>query len=126
RSRRDGTRRAGPGARRRHTHPLMRRGLAFAAAALLFVIALAIAAPASLVDGRLAAATDGRLRITEASGARGNGSGELVLLPSGTRWPVAWRVDAWPLVFGELRGTIATDGPTAPPAEFAQGRQSTV
>jgi general secretion pathway protein N len=102
----------------------MRRGLAFAAGGLLLAVALAIEAPATLVDGRLASATDGRLRITDASGTLWNGAGDLVLLPSGARRPLAWHIDAWPLVFGELRGTIAMDVPTAQPAEFAYGRRS--
>ena len=100
----------------------MRPGLAFAAGALLLALALAIEAPATLVDGRVAAATDGRVRITDASGTLWNGAGELVLLPSGARRPLAWHIDAWPLLFGELRGTIAIDA--AQPAEFAYGRRS--
>ena len=102
----------------------MKPGLAFAAGALLVAAALAIEAPAGLVDGRVAAATDGRLRITDTSGTLWNGAGELVLLPSGARRPMAWHIDAWPLLFGELRGTIATAMDAPQYAEFAYGHRS--
>ena len=103
----------------------MRFWLAFAAGVLLLAIAVAVAAPASLLDGRLATATEGKLRIADASGTLWNGSGNLVLLPSGIRRSLAWHIDAWPLLSGELRGTIATDPDMAQRAEFTYGHSST-
>jgi type II secretion system (T2SS) protein N len=100
----------------------MRAWLAAAAGALLLTIAIAITAPASLLDSRLAEATDGRMRIAGAMGTVWNGSGDLVLLPRGTRRPLAWHIDAWPLLTGEVRGTVAMDGSAAQHAEFAYGR----
>ncbi len=103
----------------------MKAALALAAAALLLAIALAITAPASLLDGRLAEQSDGRLRIAEAAGTVWNGAGELVLLPRGTRRPLSWHIDAWPLFLGEVRGSVSIDG-AAPPADFIYGRRDRV
>jgi general secretion pathway protein N len=99
----------------------MRTGIAVGAAAVLLVIALAAMAPAALLDARIAALSDGRMRIANAAGTIWNGSGELVLLPAGTRRPLFWRLDAWPLLRGEIRGTIAgAEG--APGAALTYGR----
>ena len=98
----------------------MKAFLAFAAALLLLAIALAITAPASLLDARVAALSDGRLRIAEPSGTVWNGAGDLVLLPRGTRRSVVWHIEAWPLLVGELRGSVAADV-SAPPADFVYG-----
>jgi general secretion pathway protein N len=88
----------------------MRVALALAAALVLLAIALAVLAPASLLDARVAAATEGRVRIAAATGTLWDGAGDLVLLPKGTRRSLAWHVDAWPLVTGEVRGNVAIDG----------------
>ena len=85
----------------------MRIAVALGASAALLAIALAIQAPATLLDQRVAAMTGGRLRITNTEGTVWNGAGELVLLPSGARWPLAWHIDAGSLVSGELRGSMA-------------------
>jgi general secretion pathway protein N len=96
--------------------------LAVAAGALLLAIAVAINAPASLLDSRIAAATEGRARISNTMGTVWNGSGDLVLLPRGTRRSLAWHIDAWPLLTGEVRGTVAMEGGAAQRTEFAYGR----
>ena len=96
------------------------KALAFAAALVLLAIALAVLAPASLLDARVAAATDGRVRIAAASGTVWNGAGDLVLLPKGTRRSIAWHVDAWPLVRGEVRGNLTLDGGSSR-TDFAYG-----
>lgn len=101
----------------------MKSALALAALVLL-AVALAYRAPASLVDARIAALTDGRVRVADAAGTLWNGSGDLVLLPKGTRRAIAWHLDAWPLVTGEARGNVGVAGdPTR--AEFAYGPQRT-
>ncbi|HUH93015.1 MAG TPA: type II secretion system protein N [Casimicrobiaceae bacterium] len=99
----------------------MRVLLAIAAAIALLAIALAVTAPASLVDQRLQALSGGRLRLAGASGTLWSGTGELVLLPRGTRRSVAWQLEAWPLARGELRGSVAIDAADAPRAEFVYG-----
>jgi general secretion pathway protein N len=99
----------------------MKGWVAAAAGASLLAIAVVIYAPAGLVDGRVAAATDGRIRIAGATGTVWNGAGDLVLLPRGTRRPLAWHIDAWPLLAGETRGTLALDSNAAQRAAFDFG-----
>lgn len=94
------------------------------AALVLLAVALVFRAPASLVDSRIAALTDGRVRIANAAGTLWNGSGDLVLLPKGTRRAIAWHLDAWPLVMGEARGNVEVAGNPAR-AEFAYGPHRT-
>jgi general secretion pathway protein N len=100
----------------------LRPALAFAAGAVLLGITLLIFAPAGLLDARVNAASDGRARIANASGTLWHGSGELVLLPAGTREPLFWRLEAWPLLRGEIRATIALDAEGARSATLAYGR----
>jgi general secretion pathway protein N len=95
----------------------MRGWLAAGAGAALLVAALAIEAPATLLDGRVAALTDGRVRIAAASGRLWRGSGELTLLPDGSRVPVSWRLDPLPLLRGEISGTL-TAADANRPASF--------
>jgi general secretion pathway protein N len=101
----------------------MRAGIALAAGVVLLAIGLVVAAPATLVDSRVAAATNGRLRIADAHGTVWNGSGELVVLPAGMRRSVAWHIDPWPLAFGELQGHVAIDESAAQRADFAYGHR---
>jgi general secretion pathway protein N len=86
----------------------MRGAIVFAVGAALLLLALLGMAPASLVDGRIDAASAGRFRLTGTAGTIWNGSGELRMLPSGVGLPVSWQIDAWPLLHGELRGTLST------------------
>ncbi|HEV8258357.1 MAG TPA: type II secretion system protein N [Casimicrobiaceae bacterium] len=100
----------------------MRSALAIAAGAVLLAITLLIIAPAALLDARINALSDGRLRIANSAGTLWHGSGELVVLPAGTRQPLFWRLDAWPLLRGEIRATIAPDADGARSATVAYGR----
>ena len=102
----------------------MKTLLAIAAAIVLLAIALAVTAPASLMDPRLQALSAGRLRVADASGTLWNGSGELVLLPRGTRRAVSWHIDPWPIVFGELRGSLSIEGAPSPGASFRYADRS--
>jgi hypothetical protein len=86
----------------------MRTGIAVAVAAVAFAAALILEAPASLLDARLTSISDGRVRIAHADGTLWRGSGELVLPAGGARQPVAWRIEAWPLLRGELRGSFTS------------------
>jgi len=100
----------------------MRPAFAVAAAALLLAGALLVTAPATLLDARLAAFSDGHLRLANAGGTLWNGSGEMVLLPSGAREPLRWQLDAWPLLHGEVRVAIGTDGEGSPSGSVVYAR----
>jgi general secretion pathway protein N len=100
----------------------MRTAIAVGAAAVLLAIALAVMAPATLLDARIAALSGGRMRIANASGTLWKGSGELVLMPVGTRRPLSWRLDAWPLLRGDIRGVVAGDGQSGQEATIAYAR----
>src|SRR5215831_5470916 len=84
----------------------MRTGIAVAVALVALAAALIFEAPASLLDARLAAISQGRVRIANAEGTLWRGSGDLVLSASGVRRPVSWQIDRWPLLRGELRGSF--------------------
>jgi len=71
---------------------------ALAAAAALFAVQLA---PATLADARVAAATKGAVRLIDAEGTLWNA--RAVLAAGATRIPIAWRIDPWSLLRGELR-----------------------
>jgi general secretion pathway protein N len=100
----------------------MRPALAVAAGTLLLGGALLITAPATLLDARLAALSDGHLRVANAVGTIWNGSGEVVLLPSRAREALRWQIDAWPLLRSEVRGAIGTDMEGAPNGSVVYGR----
>lgn len=99
----------------------MRGWLVIGAGAILLAAALAIGAPASLVDRRVADLTDGRIRIAAATGTVWNGSGELAVLPDGARIPIAWRLEPIPLLRGGLAGSL-TAGDATQPATFTVER----
>ena len=100
----------------------MRGWLVIGAGAILLVAALAIKAPANLLDRRVADLTDGRIRVVAATGTLWNGSGELVLLPDGARIPIAWRLEPMPLLRGGLAGSL-TAGDATRPATFTVERE---
>lgn len=83
------------------------RRLLLALVVIVALVAGVIAfAPASLVDGRLAAQTSGKLRLAEASGTIWQGRG-LIGDAAGTwRVPVAWRIDPWDLLRGVREVTL--------------------
>lgn len=77
------------------------------AAGLLLLVAIVGMAPATLADGRLAAATDGRLRIAAAGGTLWRGTGSLT--DAGNTWqlPLTWSVAPLALARGALDVTLA-------------------
>lgn len=77
------------------------------AAGLILLIALIAMAPATLVDDRLAASTDGRLRIAAATGTIWRGTGALT--DAGNTWqmPFMWSVSPVALARGALDLTLA-------------------
>jgi len=103
----------------------MRGWLVIGAGAILLAAALAIEAPASLVDHRVADLTDGRIRIAAATGTVWNGSGELAVLPDGARIPIAWRLEPIPLLRGGLVGSL-TAGDVTRRATFTVEREDFV
>jgi len=99
----------------------MRSLLVFAAAACLLAAAVAIEAPATLVDRQLDSLTGGRMRVADAAGTIWNGSGALILLPYAARVPVQWHIDALPLLRSRLSGTLARDAAESSPSTFDLG-----
>jgi general secretion pathway protein N len=96
----------------------MRPLTAVGAGAAMLIVALVADAPATLVDGKLDAASAGRLRLAGATGTVWSGSGDLRLLPGSAAMHVAWRIDWWPLLWGEVRGTLGTGDDATPRASF--------
>lgn len=89
-----------------------------AALAVVFLLALAVAAvafaPATLVDGRLVAATGGKLRLQDAAGTIWSGHGNLGDAVGAWRTALAWRIDPLDVVRGVRQVTLlpAANGTT--------------
>ncbi len=102
--------------------PRPRALVIFATIAVATAIAAIWLAPAALVDTRLAGLTGGILRLTTVEGTIWRGRGDIV---AGTaRLPIAWRVEPWPLLRGELRVRVVPAVDTtdrAPRADIAVG-----
>jgi hypothetical protein len=82
---------------------------ALVAAVVLFALRLA---PASLADARIAAMTKDAVHLTDVEGTLWNASGTIAA--GATRMPIAWRIDATPLLRGELRlQLVRGDGDSA-------------
>ncbi len=79
----------------------MRTFASGAVAIVVLLLAAAAFAPASLLDHRVAAASGGTLRLSDATGTVWDGTGALGDAAGTWRMPVAWKV-AWPSL---LRGT---------------------
>jgi general secretion pathway protein N len=99
----------------------LRRPVAILAAVVgVAAIAAAWLAPATLVDSRLARLTGGGVRLEEAEGTVWRARG--VLVAGTARMPVAWRLEAWPLLRGELHVHLLPDATPvsgAPRADIA-------
>jgi hypothetical protein len=83
-------------------------------------LALAILAPATLVDNRVDAMTAGRVRISNATGTVWNGAGDLRVPAGDLRVPVVWQIERLPLLRAEVRGTVSEQGNV--PVAFDIGR----
>lgn len=64
----------------------------------IFVAAVAVLAPASLVEAPLAARTQNRVRLSESTGFWWKGRGTLALGDGSARLPIAWRMELPPLL----------------------------
>ena len=79
--------------------------------------------PATLADARIAAMTNGNVRLTDTEGTIWDARG--MLAAGAARIPVAWRIDAWPLLRRELHlHLVRGEGGAAasPKADIAIGR----
>jgi hypothetical protein len=81
-----------------------------AAVAGVAAIVAAWLAPAALVDSRLAQITGGRVRLADTEGTVWRARGDLVA--GRARMPIAWRLEAWPLLRGELHIHLVPDTST--------------
>jgi hypothetical protein len=104
----------------------MRRPFAYLAAAVAMAGVVAATAPASLAGVVLARISGGTLSLAAADGTVWRGRGVL-MAASTLRIPVAWSMEPWPLLRGELRLRIAAPDATgiAPSAAIA-ARQDAV
>ncbi|MEO8304854.1 MAG: type II secretion system protein N [Betaproteobacteria bacterium] len=90
----------------------MRRPLLLCAALVAAVAIFAIRlAPATLADARLARLTNGNVRLADTTGTLWDARG--ALSAGATRIPIAWRIDPWPLLRGDLRLHLAPRADTA-------------
>lgn len=71
----------------------------------LLAVAAAAFAPATLIDARVRQASEGRLRLGDASGSWWRGAGTLATADGSARMPLAWRVHVGAL----LRGARVVD-----------------
>jgi hypothetical protein len=89
-------------------------------ATVLLIIAVAVATavaflPASLVDGRIAAATQGRVRLAEAAGTVWNGRGALADSAGTWRIPLGWTISKIDVLRGTRTVTLhPVDGASFP------------
>jgi hypothetical protein len=82
------------------------RALAAVVALLLLVVAFAALAPATLIDARVAALTQDRVRLADADGTVWSGTGQLADAHGRWRVPIARRVGAAALLRGDLDVTL--------------------
>jgi len=90
---------------------------------LLVALAAAVVAflPATLVDGRLAAVTAGKLRVADASGTVWNGRGALTDAAGAWRMPFTWRVSPLDVLRGQREVTLLPPaGASAPRGVIGQ------
>src|SRR5262249_23548732 len=99
----------------------MRTGIAIGAGVLFLALALAMGAPATFADAGLSALSGGRLRMVDARGTVWNGSGARWVPPGFVSARMDGHVDAWPLLWGELRGSFQGEAAPEPHASFAIG-----
>jgi hypothetical protein len=92
----------------------------------LLLAALAILAPATLLDARLAHVTQGRLRLAAASGTWWRGSGALTDASGQWSIPVAWHVEPASLLRGAVALTLDAPGNSPAPRGKVTWRDGTL
>jgi general secretion pathway protein N len=85
---------------------MLRVTLTLLVALVVAIAAFALVAPASLLDGRLAASTAGRLRLSDAEGTVWRGRGAIGDSRGQWRVPIAWRIVPLSLAQGALAWTF--------------------
>jgi general secretion pathway protein N len=84
----------------------------------VYVVALAVLAPATLIDSRLALASEGRLRLAGAEGTLWSGAGWIEVRDAqgraGVARRLAWRVLPWSLLRGRLVAEVELDQAAKP------------
>ncbi|HVE50697.1 MAG TPA: type II secretion system protein N [Casimicrobiaceae bacterium] len=83
--------------------------------AVIFAAATTFFAPASLLDQRVARASDGRVRIANASGTLWHGRGVVVAARGQVRLPIEWQLDKVALVRGIVDIALLQDRTTNAP-----------
>jgi hypothetical protein len=84
----------------------MRPTVVFIALAALLAVALAVFAPAALLDARVDTATQGRLRLADTSGTVWNGRGLATNAQRTWSLPLGWKVDPLRLARGDAGVTL--------------------
>ena len=84
----------------------MRPTVVLIALASLLAVALAVFAPAALLDARLDAATQGRLRLVDTSGTVWTGRGLATSAQRTWSLPLGWKVDPLRLARGDVGVTL--------------------
>ena len=97
----------------------MRTLLRVVLGAVALVAGCMLLAPASLLDGPLAARTGGRLRLADAHGVWWRGRGVLAAQDGSARVPIGWRVALVPMLTGSLVVTLHGDDETMPTGTLA-------
>ena len=81
---------------------MLRRSIAVLLVLIVAIVALAAFAPATLVDRAIAAATEGRLRISDADGTLWHGRGYVADTRGAWRIPVGWALAPTALLRGAM------------------------
>ena len=84
----------------------MRLPVVLAALVALLAVALAVFAPAALLDARLHAVTEGRLRLADTSGTVWKGRGLATNAQRTWSLPLGWKVDPLRLARGDVAVTL--------------------
>ena len=88
--------------------------------AVLLIGAVALFAPATLLDARLNAATNGQLRLADTTGSVWNGRGLVTNAQRTWSIPVGWKVDPVSIVRGDVVVALQpVDGDDVPRGEIA-------
>jgi len=95
-------------------------------AIVLLLTAIAVLAPAALLDWRLAALTQGRLRLADSEGSVWNGRGVLTDAPGIWSVSLAWRVQPVALLGGVLDVTLHPVGGASAPRGAIRLSQSDI